>query len=108
MATKRLKRAFYTALIGAAVILGITALALLGQTAQNSEQFGRLHDVLLLVNAAGAIVLLVLIVGNLIRLWREYRGEVPGAKLKARMLDSHSRYSRLLRWRSYIFSPCSF
>ena len=86
MATKRLKRAFYTALIGAAVILGITALALLGQTSQNSEQFGRLHQVLLLVNAAGAIVLLVLILGNLARLWREYRGEVPGAKLKARML----------------------
>jgi len=86
MATKRLKRAFYTALIGAAIILGITALALLGQTAQNSEQFGRLHDALLLVNAAGAGILLILIVGNLIRLWREYRGEVPGAKLKARML----------------------
>jgi len=88
MATKRLKRAFYTALIGSAVVLGIAALALLGQTAQNSEQFGRLHDALLLVNAAGAIVLLVLIVGNLIRLWREYRGEVPGAKLKARMLTA--------------------
>jgi nitrogen fixation/metabolism regulation signal transduction histidine kinase len=86
MATKRLKRAFYTALIGSAVMLGIAALALLGQTAQNSEQFGRLHYALLLVNAAGAIVLLVLIVGNLIRLWREYRGEVPGAKLKARLL----------------------
>ena len=88
MATKRLKRAFYTALIGAAVILGIAALVLLGQTAQNSEQFGRLHQVLLLVNAAGAIVLLVLIIGNLVRLWREYRGEVPGAKLKARMLTA--------------------
>jgi nitrogen fixation/metabolism regulation signal transduction histidine kinase len=86
MATKRLKRAFYTALIGAAVILGIAALVLLGQTAQNSEQFGQLHRTLLLVNAAGAIVLLALIVGNLFRLWREYRGEVPGAKLKARML----------------------
>jgi nitrogen fixation/metabolism regulation signal transduction histidine kinase len=88
MATKRLKRAFYTALISAAVILGIAALVLLGQTAQNSEQFGRLHQVLLLVNAAGAIVLLVLILGNLVRLWREYRGEVPGAKLKARMLTA--------------------
>ncbi len=86
MATKRLKRAFYTALIATAVILGITALALLGLTVQNSEQFGRLHDLLLLVNAAGAVVLLALIVGNLIRLWREYRAEVPGAKLKARML----------------------
>ncbi len=86
MATKRLKRAFYTALIATAVILGITALVLLGQTAQNSEQFGRLHDVLLLVNAAGAAVLLVLIVGNLTRLWREYRAEVPGTKLKARIL----------------------
>lgn len=86
MAIKRLKRAFYTALIGAAVILGITALALLGQTSQNSEQFGQLHDTLLLVNAVGAGVLLILIVGNLVRLWREYHNQVPGAKLKARML----------------------
>jgi nitrogen fixation/metabolism regulation signal transduction histidine kinase len=86
METKRIKRAFYTALITVAISLGIIALALLGQTAQDSEEFGRLHDALLLVNASAAVVLLVLIIGNLIRLWRDYRRKAPGAKLKTRML----------------------
>ncbi len=86
MELKRLKRFFYTTLIVAAVALGISALILLGQTARSSEQFGRTHEILLYINAAGAVVLLVMIFGNLIRLWRDFRHQIPGAKLKARML----------------------
>lgn len=86
MEIKQLKRFVYTALIVAAIALGISALVLLGQTAKSSEQFGRTHEVLLLINAAGAMVLLLMIFGNLIRLWRDFRRQVPGAKLKARML----------------------
>jgi nitrogen fixation/metabolism regulation signal transduction histidine kinase len=85
---KTLKRFFYTTLIVTAVALGISALVLLGQTVQNSEQFGRTHDVLLMINAAAAGVLLLLIFGNLIRLWRDFRRRIPGVKLKARMLAS--------------------
>lgn len=88
MEIKRIKRVFYTVLIVSASALGISALILLGQTAQNSERFGRIHEALLLINAAGAMVLLILIFGNLIRLWRDYRRRVPGVKLKARMLGS--------------------
>jgi nitrogen fixation/metabolism regulation signal transduction histidine kinase len=86
MEIKKLTRVVYTALIAAAIALGLSALVLLGQTAQDSEEFGRVHDALLLINAAGALVLLLLIVGNLVRLWRDLHQRVPGVKLKARML----------------------
>ena len=54
--------------------------------AQNSEEFDRLHNVILGINIAGVLVLFVLLVGNLMRLRREYRTHVPGAKLKARIV----------------------
>jgi PAS domain S-box-containing protein len=83
---KRLKRGFYTGLIVAAIILGISALIVLGQTTQNSQEFGRLHNLLLIINALAVLVLLLLIVGNLIRLIRDYRRNLPGTRLKGRML----------------------
>jgi len=86
MDVKRLKRVFYTTLIVAALVLGVSALVLLSQTSQNPEEFGRLHDLLLVVNAAGVCILIALIVGNLIRLVRDHWRGVPGTKLKARML----------------------
>ena len=88
MEFKRLKRGFYTALILVGILLGVSALFLLGQTTQNSEEFGRLHSTLLIINAAAALVLLVLIGGNLIRLLREYGRSIPGSRLKARMLTA--------------------
>ena len=88
MEAKRLKRIFYTTLIVAAIALGISALVLLGWTTENLEQFSRIHNALLFVNAAGVLVLLVLIVGNLVRLWRDFRQRVPGVKLKTRMLTA--------------------
>ena len=66
--------------------LAITALFLLSRTAQNSEDFDRLHIVILLINTAGIVVLFALLVGNLARLLREYRTHVLGSKLKARMV----------------------
>lgn len=86
METRGVKRFLYTVLITSAVLLGVAALLLLSQTAQDSEQFGRLHDLLLLVNAAGVVILLVLILGNLYRLVRDYFRKVPGTRLKARLL----------------------
>ena len=56
------------------------------RTAQNSDDFDRLHNVILGINIAGVLVLFVLLVGNLARLLREYRTHVPGAKLKARIV----------------------
>jgi nitrogen fixation/metabolism regulation signal transduction histidine kinase len=88
MDAKRLRRIAAGILTVAAVCLGVVALVLLGRTSQNSEQFGRLNDWLLLVNAAGAVILLLLIAANLLRLLRDYRRRVPGTRLKARMLTA--------------------
>ncbi len=81
-----MKNAIYTVLIIVALSLGIASLVLLSQTAQNSAQFGQLHNVILLTNAIAGIVLLLLISANLFRLVRDYRRNAPGARLKARMV----------------------
>ena len=86
MATRKIKQLVYTALGATGVGLALTALFLLSRTAQNSEDFDRLHILILLVNVAGVVVLFALLVGNLIRLLRDYRTHVPGARLKARMV----------------------
>jgi len=66
--------------------LVVVALFLLSRTAQNSDDFDRLHNVILAINIAGVVVLFIFLVGNLVRLLREYRTHVPGAKLKARIV----------------------
>ena len=86
MVARTLKRALYALLATSGVLLSLVALFLLSVTAQNSAEFDRLHNVLIGVNIAGAVVLFVLLIGNLIRLLREYRENVPGARLKARMV----------------------
>ena len=86
MATRAIKRAFYVLFAATGVGLVLVALFLLSRTAQNSVDFDRLHNVILAINIAGVFVLFMLLVGNLARLLREYRGHVPGAKLKARIV----------------------
>ncbi len=86
MVVRTLKRASYTVLAATGVGLVLVALFLLSRTAQNSDDFDRLHNVILAINIAGVMVLFVFLVGNLARLFREYRTHVPGAKLKARMV----------------------
>ena len=86
MVARTLKRAAYTVLAATGVGLVLVALFLLSRTAQNSDDFDRLHNVILAINIAGVLVLFIFLVGNLARLFREYRTHVPGAKLKARMV----------------------
>ena len=86
MAARRLKRALYTLLAVTGVGLVLVALFLLSRTVQNSVDFDRLYNVILAINIAGVLVLLILLVGNIARLLREYRDNVPGARLKARMV----------------------
>jgi len=86
MVTRTLKRLAYTVFGATGVGLALTALFLLSRTAQNSEDFDRLHILILLINVAGVVVLFAFLIGNLARLWRDYRNHVPGAKLKARMV----------------------
>jgi nitrogen fixation/metabolism regulation signal transduction histidine kinase len=86
MGAPALKRTAYTVFAGIGVGLALVALFLLSRTAQNSAAFDRLHNVILTINIAGVFVLFVFLVGNLVRLLREYRTHVPGAKLKARIV----------------------
>ena len=86
MVARTLKRALYLLVATAGVGLALAALFLLTQTVQQSDDFDRLQDVILAINLAGGILLIALLIGNLARLAREYRGNVPGAKLKARMV----------------------
>ena len=86
MEARTIKRAFIGMLAAGGVLLSLSALFLLSVTAQNSDDFDRFHNVLIAVNIAGAVLLLVLLIGNLIRLLRDYRENVPGARLKARMV----------------------
>ena len=87
MVARTLKRAFYLLIATSGVGLTLAALFLLTQTVQKSDDFDRLQDVILVINLAGGVLLLALLIGNLARLLRDYRKNVPGAKLKARMVN---------------------
>ena len=85
-AGKKLKRALYALVLTVGVLLWLSALLLFSQTTQNSEEFSRLQNWILSINLFGAVVLLLLIFGNLMKLVREHRRHVPGSRLKARMV----------------------
>lgn len=86
MDIRTVKRATITLIGIVGVGLALIALFLLSRTPQNTEDLGSLHVVILLINVAGGVVLFALAVGNLTRLLRDYRRDVPGSKLKARMV----------------------
>jgi len=67
-------------------ILLLSSLLLMSAATQNSEQFGRLYMLLLLVNLLGLIALLVLIFSNLLRLRRQYRNRATGSRLTVRLM----------------------
>ena len=75
-------------LLGVSVLclLLLTSLFLMGGATQNSAQFGRLYIPLLLLNAGGLVVLIVLIGANIRRLIRQLRSGTPGAKLTRRLV----------------------
>ena len=86
METRPVKRIALLLFAGLGVGLVLVALFLLSRTAQNSDDFNRLHNVILSINVAGVVVLFIFLIGNLSRLLREYRNHVPGSKLKARIV----------------------
>ena len=86
MVARTIKRAIYVTLAASGVGLAVVALFLLTQTVQKSDDFDRLQDVILAINIAGGMLLIAFLIGNLARLARDYRQNVPGAKLKARMV----------------------
>ncbi len=86
MDARTIKRVAITAVGVIGVGLALVALFLLSWTPQNTDDFESLHIVILAINVAGVAVLFALMVGNLAKLFQDYRNHVPGAKLKARMV----------------------
>ncbi len=86
MDARTIKRGMVTLLAALAVGFALIAVFLLSRTAENSGDFDRLHNLILGINVIGVLLLFALLVGNLARLWRDYRTHVPGAKLKARIV----------------------
>ena len=86
MVPRTLKRVFYMLVGVLGVGLTLAALFLLTQTVQKSDDFARLQGIILAINIAAGVLLIALLIGNLSRLFRDYRQNVPGAKLKARMV----------------------
>jgi two-component system, NtrC family, nitrogen regulation sensor histidine kinase NtrY len=86
MAGSSLKRAFSAGLIGLGGLLWLAAILFMVQTAQNSEQFSRLHPWILGINIAGLVMLVGLLATKLTQLVRDFRGQVIGSRLKARMV----------------------
>jgi len=66
--------------------LSLIALIMLSQAAENSENFDQLANSILWINILCLFVLMVLLIGNLSKLFRDYRLDIPGSKLKARMV----------------------
>ena len=77
-----------------AIIMALTAGALIwlagliwfAQVAQNSAALARLQNGILLISVAVICVLSLVIIGNVLQLVRDYRDQVPGARLTARMV----------------------
>jgi nitrogen fixation/metabolism regulation signal transduction histidine kinase len=81
-----IRRFLPTATVALGGLLWLAGLLLLAQSAQNSTQFGRLHPWILMFNVAGLVVLVALLVVKLGQLVRDWRGNVIGSRLKARMV----------------------
>ena len=88
MEIKTLRRALATVLLIGGLSLAVTGLVLLREISANSENFSQLYEVILLINSAGVIILMILIGANLFRLQRDYRNNIPGARLKARLVTA--------------------
>ena len=76
----------YGALLIAAALLWIVGLLLFSQVTENSDDFARWTNWIFLINAVGVAVLATLIAGNLIRLIRDHRRQVPGSRLETRVV----------------------
>ena len=68
------------------ILLWLSALLLFTRVTENSDAFARLHPWIVPINSIGIAVLLVLIIVNVWQLIRDYRREVPGSRLRARLV----------------------
>ena len=83
---KRIRKSLYAVVIAAGILLWLAALLLFTQVAENSDDFTKYSDLILLINSAGVAVLVALIAANIAGLIRDYKQHVPGTRLKARIV----------------------
>lgn len=81
-----MKNVLSATLIGIGGMLWLAVILFMAQTAQNSDEFGRLHPWILMVNLVGLAVLVGLLFTKLAQLVRDWRQHVIGSRLKARMV----------------------
>ena len=86
MAHARLRPTAIILAIVAGALIWLAALIWFAQVAQNSAALARLQNGILLISVAVICVLSLLIIGNVMQLVRNYRADVPGARLTARMV----------------------
>jgi len=67
-------------------VLLLASLYLMSAATQNSQEFGRVFFILLLINVVALVILLVLIGANLVRLVRQYRSRATGSRLTVRLV----------------------
>ena len=83
---RRLRQAALTLLAIFGLLLWLAALLLFSQIAENSDDFSQALEWILPINTIGISVLAVLIVLNVVKLFRDYRMHVPGVRLRTRMV----------------------
>lgn len=86
MATRRVVRTAGLIIATAAVLLGVTALLLLAQSASSLQGFSRRHLIIIGASISAGLLLLALIIGNLVQLIRDYRRRAPGSRLRLRLV----------------------
>jgi nitrogen fixation/metabolism regulation signal transduction histidine kinase len=67
-------------------VLLLVSLWFMSDATHNSERFGELYSVLLIVNAAGLVILGAVVVANIVRLIRQQRRKVAGARMTSRLV----------------------
>ena len=86
MAHARLRPIAIVMALSAGAILWLAGLIWFAQVAQNSAALARLQNGILLISVAAICVLSLVIIGNVLRLARDFRAQVPGARLTVRMV----------------------
>ena len=86
MADAKLRPTAIILAIAAGALIWLAGLIWFAQVAQNSAALARLQNGIVLISAAMICVLSLLIIGNILQLVRDYRTQVPGARLTVRMV----------------------
>jgi nitrogen fixation/metabolism regulation signal transduction histidine kinase len=64
----------------------LVSLSLMSDATHNSERFGELYSILLVVNAIGLVILGTLVIVNIFQLIRQQRMKVAGARMTSRLV----------------------